>query len=116
MTKKDKIKLLEYMVNGELGISSKTLISAVLDIPCNHANIPYDTSDFGRCYKVCFAVPAVLKHLNKVAKRYPKWKPIVRIWGKLSELYSKGDYKGVYAELKAVASVPKKDCKRVFNG
>ena len=82
-----KEKVIEWLFNGEVGLSSKTIAASVLRVYYNRAHIPYDKSDFSRCYKlVKFAdIPKI--ELEILAKTYPEWKPIVENWDNLIYRY-----------------------------
>ena len=51
-----KLTLDEWIINGDLGISSKTMWAALKDedISQTHGDKPYDYDDFSRCYKLYF--------------------------------------------------------------
>jgi len=50
-------------------------------------NIPYDLDDFNRCMKLLIKNPNY--DLRKLLV-YPKWKPLITNWTKLTEMYHDG--------------------------
>jgi hypothetical protein len=73
----------------DTGISSGTIYSVITGnpSPCRSHGIPHDPSDFGRCYRLLELFPAWKHRLGAVAAAYPAWKPFVREWYKLTEMY-----------------------------
>jgi hypothetical protein len=49
--------------------------------------VPWDPSDFGRCYRLLKAVPRWRKRLEKVAQKHPRWRPLVDRWDELERLW-----------------------------
>jgi hypothetical protein len=89
-------KALEWIVSGDTGISSKTMWAAIMGVePCD-PDVPYDTGDFGRCYRMCQKCDVSKQDLGVVPIKFPYWKPIIDNWDKLCRLYEAKDYEGVY--------------------
>ena len=61
----------------------------VVPTDCKHGalDIPYDSDDFGRCYRLLKAVPEWRGRLSEVAAVLPKWAPLVERWDELEDLY-----------------------------
>lgn len=86
----------DWLSNGERGISSETLCSAMLGIDVDilvgswGADIPYDPDDFRRCLLLWNKATSKERAmgLREVVKICPKWKPFVREWSTLIELYN----------------------------
>lgn len=82
-----------WIVNGEVGTSSKTIwavmMGAVLSNPKNSHNygVPHDPDDFSRCWKLLVLFPEWRARLHKVANQFPAWVGFVREWDKLTEMY-----------------------------
>ena len=76
-----------WIRNGDTGVSSETIWSVMTGCPVRYADIPYDPSDFGRCYRLLKIMPSWRARLPKVAERYPKWGPMVEAWEELTALY-----------------------------
>jgi len=51
------------------------------------ATIPYDPSDFGRCYRLLKRITGWRERLPEVAVKFPLWKPYVEAWTALEALY-----------------------------
>jgi len=82
-----KEKVIEWLFNGEVGISSKTISASILGVKYNDADIPYDRDDFSRCYKLIKFADIPMSELEILAKNYPAWNPIVKKWDELVYLY-----------------------------
>jgi len=83
-------KLIAWVIGDDTGASSITLWSVMVGFPIDKSpSIPYDSDDFGRCYRLLNLIPKSQHHetLLKAAKAYPNWKPFAREWEKLVELY-----------------------------
>jgi hypothetical protein len=75
----------------DTGISSGTIYAVITGhaSPCGWRDIPHDPSDFGRCYRLLELFPQWKQRLGLVAAAYPAWKPFVREWDKLTQMYEK---------------------------
>lgn len=89
----------QWIINGETGVSSMTiwavLMNAVMDDEDRYRgsyDIPYDSGDFGRCYKLLEAVPGFRERLGEVGERFPIWRPFVREWEFLERMYAQEHY------------------------
>jgi hypothetical protein len=78
-----KQKVIEWLFNGEVGISSKTIAASVLRVDFRNADIPYDKADFSRCYKLVKFADIPISELEILAENYPKWKPLIENWNEL---------------------------------
>ena len=83
--------IFEWGNNGNIGISSNTMLFAVTgkSLYGESRDIPYDAGDFKRCLDLCSFIPEIELNLKMVAEKYPKWIPIVREWYNLKRLYKK---------------------------
>ncbi len=80
----------EWITTGEVGISSKTIWACLMGVPfsCNtHFDIPSDTDDFQRCFKLLKDVPGFRERLPEVGAWFPKWKPLCERWDELEKLW-----------------------------
>ncbi|MDR1459223.1 MAG: hypothetical protein LBI60_03310 [Bacteroidales bacterium] len=75
-----KEKVIEWLFNGETGISSKTIAASILRVDYERNDIPHDKDDFSRCYKLIKFANITMSELNILSIHYPKWKPIVENW------------------------------------
>lgn len=88
-------EILEWVTNGNIGVSSNTLLYATTgkSVYGNSRDIPYDVSDFIRCVELCNTVRRVKENLSAVTKDFPKWIPIIRDWDILVNLLNQGSEK-----------------------
>jgi len=89
MTKTEK-KVVEWLINGETGVSSEILASTFLGIKVNNKfgmRAPSDPSDFCRCLKLIQEIPEIRTILPEVAKLTPKWKKFVKNWDELEKSF-----------------------------
>lgn len=85
-TKKDK--LLDWLVNGEVGRSSKRIASVA---SCGKAvqnqwDHPHDPDDLRRCLMLVEQIPEVREDFPTLAQCSPEWKAIVDHWDELVAL------------------------------
>lgn len=79
---------LEWLANGETGVSSKTLVFRVMfDIRLHDGSHPYDLADLNRCIKALNAIPAMRPNLHKMADMSLTWKRLVSSWGVLEKSF-----------------------------
>lgn len=86
--------LLEWIVTGEVGTSSKTMWSAITGAVSGgdkgfYFDVPYDEDDFSRCYKLYKSCNLTKEDLQKVSTVFSWWKPFIDNWDMLCELYEK---------------------------
>lgn len=58
-------KLLNWMLTGETGLSSKAMARAFMDLK-GRTDHPYDPDDLNRCLLLLDAVPEARQHMNKI--------------------------------------------------
>lgn len=81
-------RALNWLLTGEVGISSKTMLSVYLDIgPQSWYNNPADYDDFNRCMMMLEQIPEVKEVLPQIAKLSYSWEELVGQWDKLEALY-----------------------------
>ena len=78
---------IQWLFGNDTGISSKTLLAAMLGEDYEQADVPLDAADFGRCWRLLALFPDWRARLHEVPKRFPKWGPMVAIWPELETLY-----------------------------
>ena len=83
-----------WIVNGDIGISSRTIWAVMMGVADRAALIswwrygtPKDTDDFSRCYKLLALLPHWRKRLPEVAAIFPLWGPLVRDWDELTRMF-----------------------------
>lgn len=90
LTPEITIKIARWFASDYTGVSSETIASIALGMtePERHGwDMPYDSGDFGRCYRLIKKIPELRDVLPRVAELCPQWKPIVEIWDELVALY-----------------------------
>jgi len=92
----------QWIVNGEVGTSSKTIWAVMMNAVIKNGNswwnydVPHDPDDFSRCWKLLMLIPEWRKRLPEVAEIFPKWKPFVREWDKLTKMYEQNLIDNLY--------------------
>ena len=83
------MELNEWILNGRVGISSKTMWGALMGIKVKDNDKPYDPDDFSRCWKLVTRCNVPISDLQKIVEAYPYWKPYIENWQKLTEMYER---------------------------
>lgn len=78
---------IDWLLNGETGVSSKTICAVMTGSVARDNDVPHDPSDFGRCYKLLALFPEWRERLGEVAAKFPMWGPMVEAWDELAALY-----------------------------
>lgn len=96
MAKTLERKALEWLVGNDTGMSSCSILTAILGLPVldewrRHGCLPSDYWDFGRCRRLLEAIPEFATRMHEVTERFPRWGPMVDAWGELDSLYDAGD-------------------------
>lgn len=80
-----------WLINGETGLSSKTMASITMGGNGNNGrygiSYPHDPDDLNRCIKLVKAAPEVRDAFPKIAASHPKWAVIIRHWDELVALF-----------------------------
>lgn len=81
----------EWLLSDDTGASSKYMACILLGKGphADHA-YPYDSDDFGRCYRFLRAVPEARKNLDKLKECGPVWNIYIESWAELERLYELG--------------------------
>lgn len=87
-----KMSLQEWIVRGEVGISSKTIWAALTGavkggIKGLDFDVPKDPDDFRRCRKLVQQCQLSTTDLQQVKVVFPWYAPFIDNWDKLNELY-----------------------------
>ena len=78
----------EWISSGDTGESSKEIWRVLMGLSVRKpGNIPMDSGDFGRCYRLIKKVPEWKDRLGEVAIALPIWGPLIREWDKLEKAY-----------------------------
>ncbi|QMI49725.1 hypothetical protein [Burkholderia sp. MBR-1] len=101
-----KRQVAAWLRSGDTGVSSETLVAALMGDGIEDTDVPRDAEDFGRCQRVLRAIPAFGPRLGEVCRRFPAWTPLVREWTSLSSTYevslNSGDFAAFNKVLDAV--------------
>jgi hypothetical protein len=76
-----------WMLNGEVGMSSKTIWSVMMGMGISKRDYPHDPGDFSRCYKLLEAIPEWKSQLNRLKPVSKQWSNLVENWDRLTEMY-----------------------------
>jgi hypothetical protein len=117
-----RTELLQWIATGEVGISSKTMCSAIVgavtndNITSRDFDIPHDPSDFSRCYRFYKHCNLTQEELAKVKDVFPYWEPIILKWDDLVNLYECKKFGELYDTLTdlRVKSNLIRNCKNVI--
>jgi hypothetical protein len=88
-----KMTLDEWIVNGEVGVSSKTMWSAIKGVAKGNEQMgwnfdtPSDPDDFRRCYLFYKQCNLTKEDLQTVAKVFKWYKPFMDAWDEMVKLY-----------------------------
>lgn len=88
----------DWLVNGQTGLSSMSIVSHVTGNPCHgffnglpNDFAPYDYDDFDRCMRLIKAVPLVRPHLHVMRDVSDEWKRIIDRFDELETAYKDTD-------------------------
>ena len=90
-----------WLLGGDTGMSSKSLLAAALGIAEKHPSYPSDTGDFGRCVRLIKAIPAAKDGLAKLSEVSSYWKALAERWGEIEALCER-DGKAAYELMKSI--------------
>ena len=87
----------EWIINGETGISSRTMWSAINGVALKGSfykkgglgkyDVPHDPSDFNRCLKYVHDTGVTKEQLQIVKEVFPWWSPFIDNWEKIVEVF-----------------------------
>lgn len=82
-------KAITWLLSNKCGTSSKTILTSIMNFDLDDwdCDIPYDPSDFSRCFGLLELFPEWRPMLYIVAQKHPKWAPFVENWDMLENLY-----------------------------
>lgn len=81
--------VLDWLANGETGISSKTIAFTVLGIQYDNpfrSCHPWDPADLRRCVDLLKRIPELRRHLDKVRGVSSVWNDLIERWDELEAL------------------------------
>ncbi|MCF8219798.1 MAG: hypothetical protein K9J21_12565 [Bacteroidales bacterium] len=79
----------EWIIYGQVGISSKTMWAALkgIKIEPTYGDKPYDPGDFSRCYRLAKQCELSKQDLSIITEKLPYWQPYIDNWDKLCKMY-----------------------------
>lgn len=80
-------KLAGWFVSGDSGVSSDSMAAIALGADEGDFDAPYDSSDFGRCYRLVKAIPEIRESFTRISELIPVFRGILTNWDELCELY-----------------------------
>lgn len=99
--------LLEWLLHGETGVSSKTIVSIITGHMLDqHQSEPYDPSDFRRCELLLRRVPSLRAGLGTMRNVSPWWSYLVDNWDRIVET-AEGEIPGCFDGGRPRGSAPK---------
>ena len=86
------IKVIEWFISGDSGLSSQTLCGCFYGIPPKNKYHPGDASDFGRCksFLALLSPKEKKRALLAAGTLSPQWKALVEKWDYLEGIKSDG--------------------------
>lgn len=82
-------KVLHWLANGRVGVSSKAMAMAIVGIKQEPHKIstPSDPDDLNRCLLFLEVVPEARSHFNKIAELSPQWKKLIEHWQEVEQCF-----------------------------
>lgn len=81
------LKIIEWLANGDTGLSSETMAFMALGVKKNHSHHPHDTSDLNRCLLLLEAEPMVRLSFPKLRELSPQWAALIDNWDELERMF-----------------------------
>lgn len=73
-------KILQWLGNGRVGLSSKAMAFAVAEVEIDDKSHPYDPDDLNRCLLFLQEVPEARDHFDRIANLSDTWAKLVGRW------------------------------------
>lgn len=87
MTDSVDSKILDWMITGRTGASSKCMAAHLTGRP-NDGSYPHDGGDFGRCLRLLEAVPELRDRLPNMETAGRAWAALASAWDELEALHA----------------------------
>lgn len=78
----------EWYRSRDAGRSSETIWHVMTGHPVKETGVPLDPADFGRCWRLLERFPEWKARMPEVERAFPQWRPFLREWPRLCELYA----------------------------
>lgn len=101
----DTQKMIEWIAVRDTGTSSKTMWYALMGLQCHTQmgfDIPYDASDFRRCYDLVLYAGVSRAELSRIGEVFTYWRPVLDVWDACVAAYEEEDMARVHALLSNV--------------
>lgn len=79
--------VIRWMVNGNVGLSSKTMAFCALGVRQERTDYPLDPADFNRCLLLVSRIPEIRNAFPKITKLSPEWHAVIGHWDELESLF-----------------------------
>lgn len=80
-------KALALIAEGKTGRSSQALAFNLLSLNTTKTDHPRDPTDFNRCLRMIYAVPAVKSNLQSMNKVSAYWEALVEHWDQIEQCF-----------------------------
>ena len=81
-----KERVLNWMMTGRVGLSSKAMAAHLCDAPCD-GSYPHDPDDLNRCLLFLEAVPEARAELPRMATVNKTWAALVARWSEIEAAF-----------------------------
>lgn len=79
--------IIEWLINGSVGISARTMAAVALGVTPKNHGYPHDTDDLSRCLALLECAPEVRLAFPKIAAVSKEWKEIIANWKEIEESF-----------------------------
>lgn len=76
-------QVLDWLANGRVGLSSKTMAMIALGLPAKRIDHPHDPDDLNRCLLLLEAAPGVRDIFPKIAQSSKVWAALIANWNEI---------------------------------
>lgn len=80
-------QIIDWLANGWVGCSSKTMAIIALGSTPNRIDYPYDPDDLNRCLLLLEAAPGVRDAFPKIAAANKVWAALIANWSEIERLF-----------------------------
>jgi hypothetical protein len=107
-----------WLLRGEVGVSSRTIFSAMTGGTARVYDFPHDPDDFRRCKLLLDLIPEWRAELGKVTERFPWFKPFIERWDQFEALYAEElpTGRGMAPKLYDLMQVAREEADRIRRG
>ena len=80
-------QVLDWMFNGETGLSSECMAAVALKVKRRRYNYPLDPADLNRCLKLVKHAPGIRRSFPRLRKLGKEWRAVIDHWDELQEMF-----------------------------